>query len=102
MGRGLVCPRSGIFVIGTMGLATWSHRYAVISTLNHDRKIALEANPQTSWIAYLLGPAEPATADAATQDAANDDQPPQPIHEPVSTTQHTAHARLPLGRTARG
>ncbi|GIR63479.1 MAG: hypothetical protein CM15mP68_1450 [Pseudomonadota bacterium] len=55
-----------------MGLVTRPIGMLLSVPLTMTAKIALEANPQTSWIAYLLGPAEPAT----TQDAANDKQPP--------------------------
>jgi hypothetical protein len=38
-------------------------------------KIALEANPDTTWIAYLLGPAEPPSI-ASSNSAPADDTPP--------------------------
>ena len=63
---------SGVFVVGIMGLVTRPIGMLLSVPLTMTAKIALEANPQTSWIAYLLGPAEPAT----TQDAANEKQPP--------------------------
>jgi predicted PurR-regulated permease PerM len=40
-------------------------------------KIAMEANPDTAWIAHLLGPADPEPAAASDLEPANDEQPPE-------------------------
>lgn len=40
-------------------------------------KIAMEANPDTAWIAYLLGPADPEPAVAPDSAPASDEQPPE-------------------------
>ena len=40
-------------------------------------KIAMEANPDTAWIAYLLGPADREPAVAPDSAPASDEQPPE-------------------------